>query len=364
MDREREFLSAVGACYRGAVDPALWTLGLDGVSRSFDGAFSVVEIRRRDRPEVFIETSTVDLSPKAHQDYNAHWGVICPRAAMLGELPDGGVMHDDQIGDEAALDRHEYYTDFLAPQGLRYFLACKVEALSNIDVVISVQRPRDAGRADAGDIERFARLAPHLSSAYALRLAFGRHLTRANSLDRVADMLDAAVLLVDAGGRALYVSRAAETMLAAAPGLSLTRDGLIASGDEGRHIGRLIQQAAQGVPRAGGILEVLDAGLRLRIAPLHEDADIPSLARAAAVVIVERLGSGTEYAFLKPRFGLTEREIEMVADLCGGRSPREIAEARNLKLSTVRTHIARAREKMAARSIIDLVRIALSRPPK
>ncbi len=360
MDRAGELLSAVDACYRGAVDPELWTQGLNKVNALFDGVLSVVEIRRVDRPEVTIESSSFDLGPKIHESYDTHYGLICPRAAPLRDLHNGGVMYDDLVGDEATLDRDEYYTDFLAPQGLRYFLACKVEALANVDVVISVQRSRDAGRASAEDIARFARLAPHLAGAYALRLAFGHTLAKAEGFGQVADLLDVAFVLIGADGRPLHVSRAAESILATSgPVLSLTAAGLEAVIDGGNRIWRAVGHGPEASAYAGGTLDLPEVGLRLRIAPLHEDARIPPLATARSVVIIERTAGGGAFAFLKPRFGLTDREVEIVADLCAGSSPGEIAAARTLKLSTVRTHIARAREKAAARSILDLVRLAL-----
>ena len=60
-------------------------------------------------------------------------------------------------------------------------------------------------------------------------------------------------------------------------------------------------------------------------------------------------------------YELTSREAEVARLLSEGLSPREIAGLQSLKLSTVRTHIARARAKLEARSIADLVRVVLTR---
>lgn len=361
MEGGREFISALGALQQGIVDEGEWKAGLDGVCRLFDGAFSVVEIRRRDRPEVAIETSTVDFDAKIRDSYNSYYGLICPRAAALPYLREGEVMHDGLVGGEAVLDRDEYYADFLAPQGLRYFLASSVRPLADVDVVISVQRLREAGRADRDEIARFGRLAPLLADAYALRLTFAGHASVLDALEQAAGRVTDAFLVLAADGRPLYVSKAASHLITASgPWLGLGPAGLTAVGRNGSAFSRQLGKALAGAGRGGLAAIVPEAGLRLRILPVRGDTLAPVLARAAAVVVIERLRTEAETltAALTRAFGLTPREAEIVADLCAGLEPKEIAEARALSIATVRTHIARAREKAGARSISALVGLA------
>lgn len=54
-------------------------------------------------------------------------------------------------------------------------------------------------------------------------------------------------------------------------------------------------------------------------------------------------------------FGFTPAEATAAAALCAGASPKEIAEIRGVRVSTVRTLLQRAQEKAGAASLRDLV---------
>jgi DNA-binding CsgD family transcriptional regulator len=57
--------------------------------------------------------------------------------------------------------------------------------------------------------------------------------------------------------------------------------------------------------------------------------------------------------------GLTERELEVLELLVGGLRDREIADRLGIATGTVRAHLAGARDKLAARSRVDLAVRAL-----
>ena len=58
-------------------------------------------------------------------------------------------------------------------------------------------------------------------------------------------------------------------------------------------------------------------------------------------------------------FGLTDRELEAVTELIGGRSNKEIARALGIEEVTVKLHLRRAFKKMGARNRADAVRVAM-----
>lgn len=360
MERDGGIWAVLGGLYRGAVDPADWSHALDGLTRLFKGELSVVEIRQRRRPDVMIESSSVTLPEPVQHQYNVYYGRICPRAALLRDPAPRLIMHDDMVGDEAELDRDEYHADFLTPQGLRYFVACRLSGLADTDIVLSVQRARAAGRASAEEIARFEQLVPHLADAYALRLAFGAAQAWARLFDAALDRIGAAAILVGGDGRVRYVSRAAERMIGKAEGIALGPAGLAIEAPAARRaFERLLGRVLAGSGAPGGTLAV--ASLRLRVVPLDPDAN--GVAGSAAAILLEHEphGAGAEDALT--RHGLTPRERDIALLLADGWSPREIAETRGLGLSTVRTHIARARTKLDTRSIAGLVRSVLKERP-
>ena len=67
--------------------------------------------------------------------------------------------------------------------------------------------------------------------------------------------------------------------------------------------------------------------------------------------------------FFAREHGVTGAESAVLAALCNGASPREIASDRGIALSTVRTQIQNIRQKTGARNIGDLLRVASRLPP-
>ena len=63
---------------------------------------------------------------------------------------------------------------------------------------------------------------------------------------------------------------------------------------------------------------------------------------------------------LASRFGLTEAEAAVLAELVDGLTPAEIATRKGVSLTTVRTHIARLHLKFGTTRTLDVVRIALN----
>jgi DNA-binding CsgD family transcriptional regulator len=67
--------------------------------------------------------------------------------------------------------------------------------------------------------------------------------------------------------------------------------------------------------------------------------------------------------FFAREHGVTSAESAVLAALCNGASPRQIASERGIALSTVRTQIQNIRQKTGARNISDLLRLASRLPP-
>ena len=60
------------------------------------------------------------------------------------------------------------------------------------------------------------------------------------------------------------------------------------------------------------------------------------------------------------RVALTAREREVLAEIAGGASNKEVGRHLGISPRTVEVHRARIMEKLGARNVADLVRIALS----
>lgn len=75
--------------------------------------------------------------------------------------------------------------------------------------------------------------------------------------------------------------------------------------------------------------------------------------------IVEQLSVG---AFARAR-GLSQREEEVLAALCEGHRPTQIAERLGVAVATVRSHVHNLKEKTQSRSMVELVKQVALLPP-
>ncbi|HEB97535.1 MAG TPA: response regulator transcription factor [Sedimenticola thiotaurini] len=101
--------------------------------------------------------------------------------------------------------------------------------------------------------------------------------------------------------------------------------------------------------------------------PFNDELLLESI-RNALSLDVERRTAQAERAEIATRLAhLTPRELEVMEMVTDGRSNKEIAQALGVSAKTVEAHRARVMEKMEARSLADLVKMAvaanMTRPP-
>ena len=179
----------------------------------------------------------------------------------------------------------------------------------------------------------------------------------------VLEQLDYGVVVLDATSRrALHVNQAAKDQLGP-NGLLQLVDGVLATrlpSDRLTLLSALNEAAHRGLRRLvriGG-----DARrIWISILPLHPGLELPG-----PVLVI--LGSASRSESLATagfaRINrLTAAETAVLADLCTGATPKEIARKLNVAITTVRTHVLQIRTKTGAASIRAIVAEVASLPP-
>lgn len=113
-----------------------------------DADCAIVEVYdRQTGAPVLMENARVDLGQMSA--YAAEYASLSPRVRYgrsPGALP---ISHDALILSEREMDLDPYYADYLAPVGLRYFLAMSVDPDPGSFGVLSLQFRPSQGPADA-----------------------------------------------------------------------------------------------------------------------------------------------------------------------------------------------------------------------
>jgi DNA-binding CsgD family transcriptional regulator len=182
------------------------------------------------------------------------------------------------------------------------------------------------------------------------------------ALRALLDEAGPALLLVDEGGRLVFINRRAAQMLAQRDGLAVTPNGLASdSMRTTRSLRAAIANAASRVQSPRG------SPLTLRMAVARRSLRPPWLLSILPIAVRNGLGRNTTgYAAIfivecdaRTRidplsaanyFLLTPREADVAALLAAGRNSREAATTLHIGIGTVRTHLKNLFDKTGARS--------------
>jgi DNA-binding CsgD family transcriptional regulator len=210
-------------------------------------------------------------------------------------------------------------------------------------------------------------LQPHLDRAVQVRLRLETALSARRQALEALDAVEQAVLLVDGHAAVRHANRAAEALLRSG-GLKTIAGALSCDHpDDTRALRRLVGAASTGQDDAdGGTLAVRrrsgQCPLSVLVAPPRGDQPLRPEPLATAILLVtdpERAGPAAE-GHLRALYGLTKAEARIVQALLDADRLADVAENLGITLSTVRTHLQRAFEKIDTRRQSELVRLLLA----
>jgi DNA-binding CsgD family transcriptional regulator len=208
-------------------------------------------------------------------------------------------------------------------------------------------------------------LTPHLIRAVAMNRRLQRLTADRGNLVGALELLEAAVILVDADGCVRLMNPSARQLTQWADGLSVVNRRLVAAtADDTVKLTHLVRQALRRSGTEGGdVLLPRPSGRHeyfARICPLPRAEHAES--GSAAVVFISDPDAhgrtGLDAVFSAPR--LTPTEASVVKALVEGMALSEISEAFEVSLSTVRNHVKRAMMKTDTHRQADLVRLMMA----
>jgi PAS domain-containing protein len=284
------------------------------------------------------------------------------------------VMLGPELVPEQSFLRSEYYCDFARHHQRRHLLA----GMIGVTEVMPFGLFRADDAEPFGEAERrlLQTLLPHLQRAMELRARLGQE-SQTNWATRAAlDALPVGVAIVDAGLRIHFMNGASQRDLAHPDaGLRALRSGPYAGSgvylaahakDEAAALRRLVASATSG--EAGGSMRIVNRDLSSRAvlvspAPRGLSADQTPVKEGEpneklAIVVIRDLGrvAPPPIETLCEVFGLSPAEADVAAALAGGSSAEDVAQQRNVSLTTVRSQIRSILGKSGTENLRDFER--------
>jgi DNA-binding CsgD family transcriptional regulator len=300
--------------------------------------------------------------------YTAHYAAIDPWAAAVARLPRETPFLSVEHFAEDDLVRTEFYNDFAKRYGHFRPLGATMTIAPNVTASVSIENRFAISPFEAADKPRLTLLLPHIKRVIQLRRRFRAERQRGEIGAASLEMLSFGVVVCDAASRVVFCNGAAETMSTRLGTLTLTRETTLTGklpAEEGRMLERLIVGAAQGGP--GGVVRLhgQDGSGVIALVTQLPTPLMPERRAGLALVTLRAMDDAPSYArvVLSTAFGLTPSQAEIALLLFNGASADDIMRLRNIRMPTVRSHLAAIYARTNTDNQRDLIRLLGTLPP-
>lgn len=365
-------LQLVDRCYGAATGDGHWPQLLKDISQFLDGRgttlfFTDAQLKPID--QFFGE----NVSPESISDYQAYFHTVDIRMhrAVPGAL--NSIVTDFDLVDEATVQGHEFYQDFLRPIGHRYIVSAMMELGDNSYAFLSSHRGLDQDHADSEILDKAKLLLPHLRRSLQLRRRLSAANARGEAALELLDGLGQALFLIGAEGRVIWQNASADCLLRQQDGL-ITADGELRtlSATANNELQRLIKSAVvtsrQPRKRPGGMMTVprpsLKRSYHVLVTPLATSPHMDlasrqlSVSPSAAIFIMDlEQNAVPPEEVLRTLYHLTPAEARLAMALGSGISIRAYAERYKLSIHYVRWLLKQVEAKTETRRMADLIRL-------
>jgi DNA-binding CsgD family transcriptional regulator len=365
------FSHVVGAIYDCALDPALWPEAMREVCQAADFCAGLIAVQ-----DLGTGAGRLHQSWNISQEWLDRIVVYGPEiAGWVRGFPERYLRPLDEpavvtrlVGREV-IDSSRYYNEWLKPH--RIIDAVQLAVLRQNDRIgsLSLSRHENSGVVGEREVAILRLLSPHIRRAIAISDTIDMQTMAIGTFEASLDLIAVGVVLVDARAAIIHANRAARAMLAAGSPIRSDRGELrtlmpeataalqaaIAKGVAndaaigGAGIGIPAPQS-DGAPALIHVLPLIHGDVRGRVAPRA----------SAALFITPAAGNAIDdsSAALAALFDLTAAERRTLERIIAGDTLAEAAQALDVAITTVRTHLAHIFDKTGVSRQADLIRLA------
>ena len=346
-----------------------WATFLSALALSYSGGIGMLLVYDFGIRNGFVQAAA-PAEPDHISAYNSYYASISPWLPPLGKRSSGVVVQAESLLSRTDLVRTEFYCDFLRPVHLDSGVTLIVQKDGSRLMIVSVVFPQKTADTDPDTIGRLQRLQPHLLRVAQLNRQLADLEARSAAAEALLNGLATAMLVVTDGGRVVYMNVAAERIIAASDGPTITRTALdTIFPDDGRALRELITSAlrvSQGIATPpGGVMRIGRpsgrAPYEVMVAPISNITLGLSFSGPLAAVFVRDPEARTVMPldWLRRLYSLTPAEARVMQSLLAGDTLDTVADRGGVTRETVRSQLKAIFLKTDTSSQTELIRLGL-----
>lgn len=362
MAGTEKILTAIRLANEAGVGERPWEDFLKSLNDLIGGVFSNLEIVDLSSGRYVELKSTENIG--INESYLEHYQSKNPRIAKLLTKRQSAIVHDHLAFSEADIDRDEFYNDFLAPNGLRYFAG--IAALHTPDLLagFSVQRSMAHGNIGTEQVAILETLLPHMKTSLQTYMKLGELRRQTQAFQAMCDVAEQPMVAIGSDCRVHFSNTAGARVLRRFP--AMLRNGRLYLGDELNQLAmeaRLVALARHDNNVGQGDDRFILNGLTGSATPVKgkltsvsepENQGYPSDVVAMFAFDMPAAADTLPRDALQRAYELSHAELELIEALSAGASLREAAQYRQVRYDTVRKQLRSVMSKMGVRRQSDL----------
>lgn len=262
------------------------------------------------------------------------------------------------------MNRDAFYSDFLAPLGMRYYVSGTLQQTKDRFGLFSVQRSSRQGHVDESETTIVEHILPHIRRALDLSIRLDGLQDHAAQLEHSLDHHADGVVLIAENGSVVQANKVAREVFRHNNGLGVRNKQIeFADRTAKKYFGNVLRAMTDKTSHASWpkteFLAAKESGgypYALSVLPAHTLAGAQSRNYLAIIFIRDpdrqhRLSRRRVQKIL----GLTEAETQLAVWIGEGRTLKAYARYQDISMNTVYTHFRHLKEKAGCQSQMTLV---------
>jgi len=366
MPSRGELSDLIADLYDAGIEPERWPETLERFAELFGASYGGLVLAS---PAGGVaQLGSMHSDPSYSRSYGEHYGRLDPVMPAVLTAPAGTMLTDTMVVPKTAMERTEFYQEWVRPQGYYSALAANfISEGNNVGVAVLSRRQQEEDF-QQHDLDLLRILEPHLQRVMRMQWRLSSLQTAAATAMDALNRLAHGIVVTDQSCRIIFANRAAEEILAQRDGIGSGPMGLRAArAVQTSELRRLVARAAgaeQRIPAGGALLvdrPSMKAAFQVLISPLRTEIGWVGMAwRTPAVLVLiidpERAPVGLEN-HLMTLFKLTRAEARVASAIATGEGLVGVADSLGMLPSTARTHLHRVFEKTETQRQAELVKL-------